>query len=143
MSRNDAVHRTSLHASSLAARRGISASPLRHHFVTTHRTSGTSPRPTALLPAVDLARFLEDTEKQAAEEGTELPESIDLMEIPANRRDVAPVQYQATLEEALHQFDSTQAEALYVQRHVAPMIQRVYGVVLQTDIESYYQYRRS
>ncbi|WP_379944951.1 chloride channel protein [Marinobacter sp. LM1] len=99
--------------------------------------------PTALLPAVDLARFLEDAEKQAAEEGTELPESIDLMEIPANRRDVAPVQYQATLEEALHQFDSTQAEALYVQRHVAPMIQRVYGVVLQTDIESYYQYRRS
>ncbi len=99
--------------------------------------------PTALLPAVDLARFLEDTEKQAAEEGTELPESIDLMEIPANRRDVAPVQYQATLEEALQQFDSTQAEALYVQRHVAPMIQRVYGVVLQTDIESYYQYRRS
>ena len=99
--------------------------------------------PTALLPAVDLARFLEDAEKQAAEEGTELPESIDLMEIPANRRDVAPVQYQATLEEALQQFDSTQAEALYVQRHVAPMIQRVYGVVLQTDIESYYQYRRS
>ena len=99
--------------------------------------------PTALLPAVDLARFLEDTEKQAAEEGTEIPESIDLMEIPANRRDVAPVQYQATLEEALQQFDSTQAEALYVQRHVAPMIQRVYGVVLQTDIESYYQYRRS
>ena len=99
--------------------------------------------PTALLPAVDLARFPENTEKQAAEEGTELPESIDLMEIPANRRDVAPVQYQATLEEALQQFDSTQAEALYVQRHVAPMIQRVYGVVLQTDIESYYQYRRS
>src|SRR5690554_8194291 len=65
------------------------------------------------------------------------------MEIPANRRDVAPVQYQATLEEALHEFDSSQAEALYVQRHVAPMIQRVYGVVLQSDIESYYQYRRS
>ncbi|MGC8120121.1 chloride channel protein [Marinobacter sp. VGCF2001] len=99
--------------------------------------------PTALLPAVDLARFLEDAEKQAAEEGSALPESIDLMEIPANRRDVAPVQYQATLEEALQQFDTTRAEALYVQRHVAPMIQRVYGVVLQSDIESYYQYRRS
>src|SRR5690606_16869864 len=67
--------------------------------------------PTALLPAVELARVLADPEKQAAEEGTELPESIDLMEIPANRRDVAPVQYQATLEEALQQFDSTQAEA--------------------------------
>jgi CIC family chloride channel protein len=99
--------------------------------------------PTALLPAVDLARYLEDTEKLVAEEEIEPPESVDLMDIPANRRDVAPVQYQATLEEALDQFDATNAEALYVQRHVAPMIQRVYGVVLKTDIESYYQYRRS
>jgi len=99
--------------------------------------------PTALLPAVDLARHLEDTAKQVAEEGIPAPESVDLMEIPAHRRDIAPVQYQATLEEALHEFDTTRAEALYVQRHVAPMIQRVYGVVLQSDIESYYQYRRS
>ncbi|MDX1558477.1 MAG: chloride channel protein [Marinobacter sp.] len=99
--------------------------------------------PTALLPAVDLARYLEDAEKLAAEDEIEPPESIDLMDIPANRRDVAPVQYQATLEEALHEFDTTNAEALYVQRHVAPMIQRVYGVVLKADIESYYQYRRS
>ncbi|WP_341581297.1 chloride channel protein [Marinobacter metalliresistant] len=99
--------------------------------------------PTALLPAVDLARYLEDTEKLVSEEEIEPPESIDLMDIPANRRDVAPVQYQATLEEALDEFESTNAEALYVQRHVAPMIQRVYGVVLKSDIESYYQYRRS
>ncbi len=99
--------------------------------------------PTALLPAVDLARYLEDTEETAAEEGIDMPESIDLIDIPANRRDVAPVQYQATLEEALNEFDTTNAEALYVQRHVAPMIQRVYGVVLKSDIESYYQYRRS
>jgi len=99
--------------------------------------------PTALLPAVDLARYLEDTDKQAADEGIQAPDLVDLMEIPANRRDVAPVQYQATLEEALNVFDSTKAEALYVQRQVAPMIQRVYGVVLQSDIESYYQYQRS
>ncbi|MFC4239065.1 chloride channel protein [Marinobacter oulmenensis] len=99
--------------------------------------------PTALLPAVDLARFLEDAEEEAAEEGGKLPETIDLVAIPANRRDLAPVQYQATLEEALHAFDKGRAEALYVQRQVAPMIQRVYGVVLKSDIESYYQYRRS
>ncbi|SOB76782.1 chloride channel protein, CIC family [Marinobacter sp. LV10R510-11A] len=99
--------------------------------------------PTSLLPAVDLARYLEDAEEMAAEEAGEPIESIDLMDIPANRRDIAPVQYQATLEEALHEFDATSAEALYVQRHVAPMIQRVYGVVLKSDIESYYQYRRS
>ncbi|MCK2150563.1 chloride channel protein [Marinobacter alexandrii] len=99
--------------------------------------------PTALLPAVDLARYLEDSEQPGKEDVSEEPESVDLMNIPANRRDVAPVQYQATLEEALNEFDTTNAEALYVQRHVAPMIQRVYGVVLKSDIESHYQYRRS
>jgi len=99
--------------------------------------------PTTLMPAVDLARFLEDNPPPKTEEGHETSESVDLMNIPANRRDVAPVQYQATLEEALNEFDTTNAEALYVQRHVAPMIQRVYGVVLKSDIESYYQYRRS
>jgi len=99
--------------------------------------------PMALLPAVDLARYLEDCEEEVREEGIEPPKSVDLLAIPANRRDLAPVQYQATLEEALNEFDSTRAEALYVQRHVAPMIQRVYGVVLKSDIESYYQYRRS
>ncbi len=98
--------------------------------------------PTALLPAVDLARYLEDSET-ATKEGEPAPEEIDLIQIPANRRDLAPVQYQATLEEALNAFESSNAEALYVQRHVAPMIQRVYGVVLKSDIESYYQYRRS
>ena len=39
--------------------------------------------------------------------------------------------------------DASNAEALYVQRQVAPMIQRIYGVVLKSDIENYYQYRRS
>lgn len=95
--------------------------------------------PTALLPSVDLARYLEHLN----ELDQPFQDLIDLMEIPANRRDLAPIQYQATLEEALDQFDNTQAEALYVQRHVAPMIQRIYGVVLPADIESYYQYRRS
>ncbi|WP_323752226.1 chloride channel protein [Marinobacter sp.] len=99
--------------------------------------------PTSLLPAVDLARYLEEFNEKNLEDAPELPESLDLMQIPANRLDVAPVQYQATLEQALNEFDQSKAEALYVQRHVAPMIQRVYGVVLQSDIESYYQYRRS
>jgi len=99
--------------------------------------------PTALLPAVDLARYLEDCEEETQEEGTESAKLVDLLAIPANRRDLAPVQYQATLEEALNEFYTSRAEALYVRRHVAPMIQRVYGVVLKSDIESYYQYRRS
>jgi CIC family chloride channel protein len=99
--------------------------------------------PTALFPAVDLVRYLEDMEEPIQEGHPEVPDTIDLMAIPASRRDLAPVQYQATLEEALNEFEATKAEALYVQRQVAPMIQRIYGVVLKSDIESYYQYRRS
>ncbi|MCG8518454.1 MAG: chloride channel protein [Pseudomonadales bacterium] len=99
--------------------------------------------PGALLPAVDLARYLEDVTEESRETDKPLSESIDLMDIPANRRDLAAVQYQATLEEALQVFHASNAEALYVQRHVAPMIQRIYGVVLKSEIESYYQYRRS
>ncbi|MGF2736970.1 chloride channel protein [Marinobacter sp. DUT-1] len=134
MDRN--ILRTERHLTIEEARKALKSEP---KWLIVEGSNG----PTALLPAVDLARYLEDTEETVAEEETEMPESIDLMDIPANRRDVAPVQYQATLEEALNEFDTTNAEALYVQRHVAPMIQRVYGVVLKSDIESYYQYRRS
>jgi CIC family chloride channel protein len=100
--------------------------------------------PTGLLPAVDLARFLEDHGDDFIpnpESDKAIPE-IDLMEIPANRRDVASIPYQATLEEAMARFSDTRAEALYVQRYAAPMIQQILGVVLKSDIESYYQYRR-
>jgi len=41
--------------------------------------------PTSLMPAVDLARFLEDSEKRLKTEDRTLPEQIDLMNIPANR----------------------------------------------------------
>ncbi|MGM0767741.1 MAG: chloride channel protein [Pseudomonadota bacterium] len=130
------ILRTERHLSMDEARKILTSEP---KWLVVEGSSG----PTGLLPAVDLARYLEDVDKLAAEEEAGVPEQIDLMEIPANRRDIAPVQYQATLEEALDEFDKTNVEALYVQRHVAPMIQRVYGIVLKSDIESYYQYRRS
>lgn len=130
------ILRTERHLTMEDARKALKSEP---KWLVVEGSNG----PTALMPAVDLARYLEDTERSLAEDEASAPEAIDLMDIPANRRDVAPVQYQATLEEALNQFEATDAEALYVQRHVAPMIQRVYGVVLKSDIESYYQYRRS
>ncbi|WP_375192471.1 chloride channel protein [Marinobacter sp.] len=130
------ILRTERHLSVEEARKVLKSEP---KWLVVEGSNG----PTALLPAVDLARYLEDTDKLVTEKEMDAPTDIDLMEIPANRRDVAPVQYQATLEEALDEFDATNAEALYVQRAVAPMIQRVYGVVLKSDIESYYQYRRS
>lgn len=130
------ILRIERHLTAEEARKALTAEP---KWLVVEGSNG----PTSLLPAVDLARYLEDSEKTPSDEETEAPKSIDLMDIPANRRDIAPVQYQATLEEALNEFETTSAEALYVQRHVAPMIQRIYGVVLKSDIESYYQYRRS
>lgn len=130
------ILRTERHLTVEEARKALKSEP---RWLIVEGSNG----PTTVMPAVDLARYLEDNEPTKTDDGHEEPESVDLMNIPANRRDVAPVQYQATLEEALNEFDTTNAEALYVQRHVAPMIQRVYGVVLKSDIESYYQYRRS
>ncbi|MDX1800268.1 MAG: chloride channel protein, partial [Marinobacter sp.] len=104
--------------------------------------------PTALMPSVDLARFLESGEEppEAAPGGEEEsetgPPTIDLMDIPANRRDIGPIAYQSTLEEALNAFDKSQAEALYVERQIAPTIKRIYGILLKSDIENYYQYRQ-
>ncbi len=130
------ILRTERHLSINEARKILKSEP---KWLVVEGSSG----PTALMPAVDLARYLEDADTSATGEDAELQEQLDLMDIPANRRDIAAVQYQATLEEALDEFDKTNVEALYVQRHVAPMIQRVYGIVLKSDIESYYQYRRS
>ena len=45
---------------------------------------------------------------------------LDLMEIPGRRLQLAPVQLQATLQEALQQLDRSGAEALYVERMTAP-----------------------
>jgi len=130
------ILRIERHLTTEEARKALKAEP---KWLVVEGSNG----PTSLLPAVDLARYLEDHDEVTADKDAEQPKSIDLMDIPANRRDIAPVQYQATLEEALQEFETTSAEALYVQRHVAPMIQRIYGVVLKSDIESYYQYRRS
>lgn len=99
--------------------------------------------PVAVMPTIDLARYVEEHAEtlEKADENEEEP-LINLLAIPAQRRDVATVPFQATLQEALDRFNETDAEALLVQRTAAPMIQQVVGVILKPDIENYYQYRR-
>jgi len=103
--------------------------------------------PMFVLPGSDLARYLEQSEQpEQAEPGAEpgatratLPDGrIDLCEIPAQRRDLAPLQHQATLEEALEKLDALQVEALYVERIAAPLIKPIIGVITRGDIEGYY-----
>ncbi|MDO8861565.1 chloride channel protein [Haliea sp. E1-2-M8] len=95
----------------------------------------------ALMLTADLVRYQEEVAADNTSDGELLPDVIDLLEIPAKRRDVAPVPYQATLEEALHVFESTKAEALYVCQHFSYGSGRSIGIILQADIDSYYQYR--
>jgi len=63
---------------------------------------------------------------------------VNLLKIPAQRRDLAPLHIQATLEEALAVLRASNVEALYVQRTSAPMIKPIIGIVTHTDIVNYY-----
>lgn len=86
---------------------------------------------TAMLPGADLARYLQETSDKA---------TIDLMEIPARRRQIAPVDLQANLQEAYDTLHKSKADALYVHWTVAPGIERIYGVLTWQDIEATYVY---
>jgi CIC family chloride channel protein len=87
-------------------------------------------RPRALLPAADLARFLSEAED----------DPVDLLDMPGSRLELAPIPFQATLQEAVDLLETGQAEALYVQRVTAPLIAPIQGVLTRADIEASYRY---
>ncbi len=92
-------------------------------------------QPEVLMAAVDLARHL-----QGQDEMDVGVEEIDLLEIPARREQVGAVNLQATLQEALGLIEGGVAEALYVERMIAPGIRHIYGVLTKEQIESAYRY---
>ena len=63
---------------------------------------------------------------------------VDLWRIPGQRLDVAPVNLQATLQEAVDVLRASSAEALYVERITAPGIRRIYGILTRDMVESAY-----
>jgi len=87
--------------------------------------------PIALLRAVDLAGHLDQTSGEG---------DVDLWRIPGQRLDVAPVNLQATLQEAVDVLRASSAEALYVERMTAPGIRRIYGILTRDMVESAYKY---
>lgn len=92
--------------------------------------------PRALLPAAELARYLALRASTRKEESPEVP--IDLIEIPAQRQDLAPLNIQATLEEALQCLHEKDIRALFIERNSAPMIKPIVGIVTRDAIENYY-----
>tara|TARA_R110002072_G_scaffold74374_2_gene176216 strand:- start:17545 stop:19314 length:1770 start_codon:yes stop_codon:yes gene_type:complete len=82
-----------------------------------------------LMPATDLARYLEETDN----------EEIVLLEIPSKRRQLAKVGLESTLQHAQQQINDSEAEALYVTRRLGPLADRIYGIITQEDIEKHYR----
>jgi CIC family chloride channel protein len=85
--------------------------------------------PLALMPAADLANHI-----------AEHPENTSflLTDIPARRREVTAIDFQATLEEAFSLLEASNTEALFVTRRTIPGIDRIYGVLTRRDIEQGY-----
>lgn len=82
-----------------------------------------------LMPATDLARHLQETDE----------EDIDLLEIPAKRRQLAQVGLESTLQHAQKLLNESEAEALYVIRKLGTSADRIYGILTQEDIEKHYR----
>jgi CIC family chloride channel protein len=81
------------------------------------------------MPAVDLARYLFEHQDE---------ESINLGDIPAERREIAAIDFQATLQEALTLLNTSGADALYVVRRTIPGLSRIYGIITRGDINRSY-----
>lgn len=88
----------------------------------------TSPR--ALMPAADLANHVQDHPGE---------ESFELNAIPARRREIIRIDFQATLEEAYTALNSSGMEALYVARRTIPGIDRIHGILTRDNIEQSYR----
>ncbi|MET0070494.1 MAG: chloride channel protein [Candidatus Thiodiazotropha sp.] len=84
---------------------------------------------TALMPAVDLLRILEQQEED---------ETLDLLSLPATRLELAPLRMQATLQEALEKLDNSQADALYIEWYDEDHYWRIQGILTRPLIESAY-----
>jgi len=86
--------------------------------------------PVSIMLSADLARSM----------GKEIPDEIDLMEIPAQRVDSVQINIRATLQQALEIMESHQVDKLYVGQSTAAGATSVQGVITRQKIDSYYRY---
>ncbi|MEA2119155.1 chloride channel protein [Halovibrio sp. HP20-50] len=97
-------------------------------------------KPVLALKAAELARWL--LEHDEALQGKEPPEDelIDLLEIPGQRLELAPIGLQATLSEAFLKLQDNALGALYVVHGYRPKQRRISGIITRDAIERYYHY---
>ncbi len=99
-------------------------------------------KPLALMPTADLAHAYLELTQYPRDDGPphdKLPQTLNLMEIPAKRKQLAPISLQANLQEALDTLQQTGAEALYVYRYGTAGAPHIYGILTRSLIEETYQ----
>ncbi len=82
-----------------------------------------------LMPAVDLARYMEESDT----------DEIELEQIPAQRYQLTAIHLQATLQEAMDKLEQSGAEAIYVEQPTSPGASRIRGILTRGHIESAYR----
>ncbi|SDI91026.1 chloride channel protein [Billgrantia gudaonensis] len=94
-------------------------------------------KPTLALKAADLARAMME---ESMEESIEAPGAmIDLLEVPGQRLEMAPIHLQATLSEAFERLNDQAVDALYVEHGHRPRQKRISGIITRGAIERYYR----
>ena len=93
-------------------------------------------RKNSLLPATDLARYLNELDEAQQDQTTT---KLDLLKIPAKRLDTAAITIIATLQEAYEKMESEQCEVLFIKGAHGTSKQRIYGVITREHIESSYR----
>ncbi len=97
-------------------------------------------KPVLGLKAAELARWLLEHDKALYGEVPPEDELIDLLEIPGQRLEMAPIGLQATLSEAFLKLQDSALGALYVVHGYRPKQQRISGIITRGAIERYYHY---
>jgi CIC family chloride channel protein len=102
--------------------------------------------PNCLLPAADLALYLEDRQQSEAvekpiDEAQDEATTINLLDIPAHRKELATIELRATLQEAFDRLFESQAEALCITHRLYGVL-KIDGILTRQDIEAHYQYRK-
>jgi len=93
-------------------------------------------RITSLLPATDLARYLNELEE--VEDHNQVQE-LNLLRIPAKRLDTAATTIIATLQEAYERMQSEHCNVLFIRGAHGESKHRIYGVITREHIESSYR----
>ncbi len=96
-----------------------------------------------IRPAEGRAQLMrpDDLKRMLAEDDGDPEREIDLMDIPAHRADAYPIDVRASLQEAYDQFESTEAEALVVQRATSLTGRRPtpYGILTPAAVAATYR----